>query len=107
MTDQLSAAERAMFTRAAARHREIEKLQAEAGRDAKVLNATLVGKRVVKMNKCYQLVRIENGWDGTIHARGQRVLADGTVGTKVWDIDFIHSSYFDAATYLGPLADAD
>lgn len=86
---------RAMFKRALARHDEINKLQTEAGRDASKLHKELVGKRILKLSKRYQIDSVENGWDGTVKARGRRVRANGKLGSQVWDIGFLNTNHFD------------
>jgi hypothetical protein len=90
-------ASRDIFKAARERYLLIEKLHRETERDAKALQH-LIGRQIVKSGTRYELTDIRNAWDGTISARGYRILANGKRGRHVWDINFITDSYFDEAS---------
>lgn len=93
----LTEEERRLFAVAVKRHELIRHAQAQTETDAKILDARLRGARVKKGGIAYEITEIRNGWDGTISARGWRILANGKRGSQTWDIGFICPTYFDAA----------
>lgn len=96
-TQTLDDVTRSMFAKSIDDFQKIERIRKETEAAAKVLAPKLIGKRILKDDKLYEITDIDNGWDGSFRARGYRILGNGKRGSQKWDIGFICARYFDDA----------
>lgn len=65
--------------------------------DIRKLIKAVVGKRVLKNGKLYEITDIHAPYNFSIQARGYRILGTNKRGTQIWDVGFICPAHFDEA----------
>lgn len=84
-----------LFANGTSRRGTIDKLRKDNAADTETLHAQLVGKRILKNGKTYEITNVDSDWSGGYQARGYRILKNGKRGSLCRDIGRLSPACFE------------